>query len=78
MALLLLNILEGFDHTKLEPLGAQRFHLQAEAMKLAFRERDRHLADPAHVDVPTARLLDKGFAAELRESIDQLRRDLGA
>lgn len=77
VALLLLNILEGFDHTRLEPLGAQRFHLQAEAMKLAFRERDRHLADPTHVDVPTARLLDKGFAAELRESIDPDRATVG-
>jgi gamma-glutamyltranspeptidase/glutathione hydrolase len=70
VALLLLNLLEGFDPGKLEPLGDQRFHLQAEATKLAFRERDRHLADPAHAEVPVARLLDKAYAAELRDSID--------
>jgi gamma-glutamyltranspeptidase/glutathione hydrolase len=70
VALLLLNILEGFEAGKLEPMGAARFHLQAEATKLAFRERDRHLADPAHADVPVARLLDKAYATELRETID--------
>jgi gamma-glutamyltranspeptidase/glutathione hydrolase len=70
IALLMLNILEGFDTARMEPLGVQRFHLQAEATKLAFAERDRHVADPAFAEVPTARLLDKGFAAELRERID--------
>jgi gamma-glutamyltranspeptidase/glutathione hydrolase len=70
VALLLLNILEGFDLARLDPLGAERLHLLAEATKLAFAERDRHLADPAQVAVPTQRLLDKAFAKSLADRID--------
>ena len=36
-ALEMLNILEGFDFSDLDPLGAQRIHLEVEAKKLAFR-----------------------------------------
>ena len=70
VALLLLNMLEGFELARLDPLGAERLHLQAEATKLAFLERDRHLADPAQVEVPTQRLLDKSFAKTLADRID--------
>lgn len=73
IALLLLNMLEGQDVAGLDPAGPERFHLQAEASKLAFRERDRHLADPLQAEVPTRRLLDKAFAATLAKSIDPAR-----
>jgi gamma-glutamyltranspeptidase/glutathione hydrolase len=70
IALLMLNILEGFELGPLEPNGAQRLHLEAEATRLAFRDRNACLADPAAVDVPVGRLLDKGYAARLRALID--------
>jgi gamma-glutamyltranspeptidase / glutathione hydrolase len=70
IALLMLNILEGFELGRLDPDGARRLHLEAEATRLAFRDRNAVLADPAQAEVPVARLLDKGYAAGLRALID--------
>lgn len=47
-ALLLLNILSHFDIAAMDPLGAQRAHIEAEAAKLAYDARNRFLADPDH------------------------------
>jgi len=70
VTLQILNLLEGFPLGSFELLGAERLHLFAEASKLAFRDRDALLADPAAVPVPVERLLDKTYAARLRERID--------
>jgi len=70
VALLLLNILEQFDLARLDPHGPERFHLEAEAARLAYHERDRRVADPRMVDVPAERLLDKRYAKELAEKVD--------
>jgi gamma-glutamyltranspeptidase/glutathione hydrolase len=70
IALLMLNLLEGFGLGELDPNGAERLHLEAEATRLAFRDRNACLADPAAVDVPVRRLLDKDYAAQLRGQID--------
>lgn len=64
-ALVLLNILENFDLAKLDPTGAERYHLSLEAARLAFGVRDTHIADPAFMREPVAGLLDKGFAKKL-------------
>src|SRR5690606_8700545 len=69
-ALLLLNILACYELDRLAPLSAEKLHLLAEATKLAFRDRDAVLADPAGRDVPVAALLDKPYAGKLRELID--------
>ncbi|MGP9790087.1 gamma-glutamyltransferase family protein [Roseinatronobacter sp. NSM] len=45
---LILNILSHFDIAGLDPLGAPRAHLEAEATKLAYDARNRILADPDH------------------------------
>lgn len=45
-ALLMAAILERFDLSRLDPLGAERAHLEAEAAKLAYDARDRFVADP--------------------------------
>ncbi|MEL7099335.1 MAG: gamma-glutamyltransferase family protein [Pseudomonadota bacterium] len=68
-ALLLLNILKHFDIAAMDPLGADRVHIEAEATKLAYDARDRFLADPDH----TARLdhmLSDETAARLAALID--------
>ena len=70
IALLLLNILAGYELAGLDPNGAVRLHLQAEASRLAYRDRDACLADPAAVEVPLERLLDPSYAAGLRALID--------
>jgi gamma-glutamyltranspeptidase / glutathione hydrolase len=70
ITLLMLNILEGYDFGRMAPMSAERLHLIAEAGKLAFRDRDAVLADPLLRDVPVSKLLDKGYAAKLREQID--------
>ena len=62
IALLILNILEGFDLAGLDPVGAERLHLEAEASRLGYRDRAALIADPDAVDVPVEGLL----SAELR------------
>ncbi|MBK7590703.1 MAG: gamma-glutamyltransferase family protein [Betaproteobacteria bacterium] len=68
-ALLMLNILRGFDHRGQDPVGADRFHLQIEAGRLAYGIRDTYVADPAFADVPVEALLSEAFAQRLRERI---------
>jgi gamma-glutamyltranspeptidase/glutathione hydrolase len=70
-ALIALNILEGFELTRHPRDSAESFHLQVEAMKLAFADAGRYVADPEHAGVPVAGLLDKGYAAERRALIGE-------
>jgi gamma-glutamyltranspeptidase/glutathione hydrolase len=72
-ALIMLNILSGFDLAGLDPLGAERLHLEIEAGRLAYRDRDALIADPAHVEVPVARILSRAHAEALRARIDPAR-----
>jgi gamma-glutamyltranspeptidase/glutathione hydrolase len=65
-----LNILEGLDLQRLDPMGADRIHLLVEAKKLAFADRNRHAGDPAFVRWPLERLLSKAHAARRRAEID--------
>ncbi|MBM3554421.1 MAG: gamma-glutamyltransferase [Alphaproteobacteria bacterium] len=73
VALLMLNILAGYDLAKLDPLGVDRLHLTAEASVLAYALRDQLVADPAQASVPVAQLLDSAFAETLRRKIDPKR-----
>ncbi|MDE0113426.1 MAG: gamma-glutamyltransferase family protein [Albidovulum sp.] len=74
-ALLASKIAAQFSIGDLEPFGAERTHLEAEAVKLAMDARDRFLADPDHTDhldhmlsmetaVRLAALIDPGRAME--------------
>ena len=69
-ALMMLNLLGALPHTQ-DPMSADRFHFQIEAGKLAYAERNRHLADPQHVDVPVKRLLSAAHAKRLAASINR-------
>ncbi|MCX8024086.1 MAG: gamma-glutamyltransferase family protein [Thermanaerothrix sp.] len=68
-ALLALNILKGYDLTPFDPLSPQRLHLQIEALRLAFADAFRFVADPAYVDLPLEALLSETYAAERRALI---------
>jgi len=48
-AILLAKILAHFDLARLDPFGAERAHLEAEATRLAHDARNRFIADPGHV-----------------------------
>jgi len=64
-----LNVLEAYD-LKAMGFGSSRYlHHVAETLRRAFADRARYLGDPAFVDVPVARLISKGYAAELRRTI---------
>lgn len=71
-ACLMLNILARFDLAALDPRGAARAHLEAEAGKLAYDARDRFIADPAHV-TRLSHMLAEATAARLAALIDPAR-----
>ena len=73
VALIMLNLLSGFDLSSLDPLGVERLHLEVEAGRLAFRDRDAFIADPAQAEVPIERLLSAAYADELRGFISSER-----
>jgi gamma-glutamyltranspeptidase / glutathione hydrolase len=65
-ALMALNILDGFDLAGMDRNSTESFHLQIEAMKLAFADVGHHVGDPERVPVPVEQLLSKDYAAERR------------
>jgi gamma-glutamyltranspeptidase/glutathione hydrolase len=68
-----LNILEGFDLVSLGHASADHLHFVAEALKLAFADREAYVGDPAQVDVPLTGMLSKDYAAAQRRRIDAQR-----
>ncbi|WP_278921987.1 gamma-glutamyltransferase family protein [Pseudophaeobacter profundi] len=71
-ALLLLNILSHFDIAAMDPLGAKRAHIEAEAAKLAYDARNRFLADADHT-TQLDHMLAPETAARLAALIDHKR-----
>lgn len=69
---LLLNILSQFDLSGMDPFGAERAHIEAEAAKLAYDARNRFLADPDHM-TKLDHLLSPRTAADLAALIDPKR-----
>jgi gamma-glutamyltranspeptidase/glutathione hydrolase len=55
--LLMLNRLADEDLGALDPLSAERIHLEVEAKRAAFAVVQEAVGDPDHVDVPVAELL---------------------
>jgi len=74
VALVMLNMLEGFDMAKLDAFGPERFHLVLEAARIAYAIRDTHIADPNFMRAAVPALLDKGFAGKLADKIDLTKR----
>jgi gamma-glutamyltranspeptidase / glutathione hydrolase len=76
VALLLLRVLERFalpDDASFDGRGwtsAAWLHVMLEAAKLAYRDRDQFLTDPAASEVPVEALLSDDHASELARRID--------
>ncbi|GJE03276.1 gamma-glutamyltransferase family protein [Methylobacterium isbiliense] len=66
-----LGILEGFDLAALPPDGAESQHLQIEAMKLAFADTYRYVADPSGMTVTPAQMLDPAYLTARGRLIDR-------
>lgn len=69
VALMALNILKNDTFTHRD--CADTFHRQIEAMKLAFADGLRYIADPRYMTVTTQQLLSDAFAAKRRALIGQ-------
>src|SRR5246500_1157030 len=67
--LVMLNIPSRFDLTKFAAVSIERFHLEAEAARIAYMMREQHIGDPAHVNVDVARILTPEFAEEYGSKI---------
>jgi len=72
-ALIALNLLEGFDLSKLDALSLDRLHLEIESMRLAFADTRWYVSDPLFNNIPITQLLSKEYAAERRKLIDPRR-----
>ncbi len=69
-ALQMLNILEGYDFSKIQYGSPEHIHLFVEAKKLAFEDRARFYADPAFQDIPLEWLISKEYGDERRALIN--------
>ena len=69
----ILNILEGYPLREWGFRSAQAVHVQIEAMRHAYLDRNTTLGDPDFVKNPLERLLDKAYAAKIRAAIDPAR-----
>jgi gamma-glutamyltranspeptidase/glutathione hydrolase len=69
-----LKLIEPFPEVQgaAAKMSPQALHIIAEAEKLAFADRNRYIADPDRVAVPSG-LTDAGYLAERRRLIDPLR-----
>jgi len=72
VVLLALKLLEGFDLAGLDPLGAQRIHLQIEALRLAFADAFAHVGDPAFSKIPVEQLLSEPYIEHRRRELSHV------
>ncbi len=78
-ALIALGILSHFDIASMPVDGAEAQHLQIEAMKLAFADVHRFVAEPQSMRVSVEQLLDRGYHAARAKLIDPRQaQDFGA
>jgi gamma-glutamyltranspeptidase/glutathione hydrolase len=68
-----LKTLEGFNIRSMGHNTADYLHTIAEAMNLAFADREAYMGDPAFVKVPTQALLSADYAALQQARIDPQR-----
>jgi gamma-glutamyltranspeptidase/glutathione hydrolase len=67
----MLNMLEPFEISKMEPRGSKYLHLLSEVMRRAFADRAKEMGDADFVDVPLAKLTSKLHARELMKTFNE-------
>jgi gamma-glutamyltranspeptidase/glutathione hydrolase len=72
-ALIALGLLDRFDLASLPVDSVQSQHLQIEAMKLAFADVYRYVADPRSMDVTPEQMLDDAYLDQRAKLIDPTR-----
>jgi gamma-glutamyltranspeptidase / glutathione hydrolase len=72
-ALIALGILDKFDIAGMAPDGPDSQHLQIEAMKLAFADVYKFVAERSAMEVSTEQMLDDGYLASRAKLIDMKR-----
>jgi len=78
-ALIALGILSNFDLASMKVDGVDSQHLQIEAMKLAFADVYRYVAEPSSMEVTPEQMLDDAYLASRARLIDMKRaQDFGA
>jgi gamma-glutamyltranspeptidase / glutathione hydrolase len=65
----MLNILEGYPLRELGWGSAQALHYEIEAMRHAYIDRNTLLGDPDFASIPVRELIDKSYAAKIRDVI---------
>ena len=70
---MMLGILEHFDLAQVPVDSADSLHLQMEAMKLAFADAYRYVADPKAMTLSSEQLLDPGYLRQRAALIDRTR-----
>lgn len=64
-----LNILEGYDLSKMGWASSEKYHVMTEAMRRAFADRAEYMGDTDFVKVPIAGIVEKSYAERQRQSI---------
>ncbi|MES2946703.1 MAG: gamma-glutamyltransferase family protein [Pseudomonadota bacterium] len=78
-ALMALGILDRFDLASLPLDGVDSQHLQIEAMKLAFADTYKYVAEPSSMTLTAAQMLDDDYLASRAKLIDMKKaQDFGA
>ncbi|MEM9700030.1 MAG: gamma-glutamyltransferase family protein [Pseudomonadota bacterium] len=76
IAQVILNLMERFDLSGLDPHGAERLHLEMEASRIGYAIRDAHIGDPDTLLATPEALIDKAWAKGLAATIDPKQRNL--
>ena len=67
--LIMMAILEKFKFENINPLSSERFHLQAEATKVAYEEREVNIGDPRFINFDYKKLIKSNHINNLISKI---------
>ena len=72
----ILGMLEPFDLKQYAPQSIEAIHLFTQSSRLAYADRERYVADPSFVNVPTEGLIAPKYLAK-RSALIDVKRDIG-